>query len=38
LWDEATSALDNENESIVLDAIDKLMGKNERTCFVIAHQ
>jgi ABC-type multidrug transport system fused ATPase/permease subunit len=36
--DEATSALDNENESIVLDAIDKLMENNERTCFVIAHQ
>jgi ABC-type antimicrobial peptide transport system ATPase subunit len=36
LLDEATSALDNESESIVQDALDKLMENNERTCIVIA--
>ena len=38
LLDEATSALDNESESIVQDALDKLMESNERTCIVIAHR
>ena len=36
--DEATSALDNESESIVQEALDKLMENNNRTCIVIAHR
>ena len=38
MLDEATSALDNESESIVQEALDKLMASKERTCVVIAHR
>ena len=38
MLDEATSALDNESESIVQEALNKLMEDNNRTCIVIAHR
>jgi len=38
LLDEATSALDSDSEAIVQEALDKLMGSNERTTIVIAHR
>jgi ATP-binding cassette subfamily B (MDR/TAP) protein 1 len=38
LLDEATSALDNESESVVQEALDKLMESKEQTCVVIAHR
>jgi subfamily B ATP-binding cassette protein MsbA len=36
ILDEATSALDTESESLVQEAIDRLMGS--RTTFVVAHR
>ena len=38
ILDEATSALDNESESIVQDAINRLMSSKELTVIVIAHR
>jgi ATP-binding cassette subfamily B (MDR/TAP) protein 1 len=36
--DEATSALDSESEYVVQEALDKLLGKGNRTTIVIAHR
>jgi ABC-type multidrug transport system fused ATPase/permease subunit len=36
ILDEATSALDSESESLVQDALERLM--HGRTCFIIAHR
>ncbi len=36
ILDEATSALDSESESLVQQALERLM--HERTCFIIAHR
>lgn len=38
ILDEATSALDNESESIVQEAIDRLMVSKDHTVVVIAHR
>jgi ATP-binding cassette subfamily B (MDR/TAP) protein 1 len=38
LLDEATSALDSESEYVVQEALDKLLGKGNRTTIVIAHR
>ncbi|GJQ12841.1 hypothetical protein GpartN1_g4632.t1 [Galdieria partita] len=38
LLDEATSALDAESESLVQDALDRLMEDSQRTTVVIAHR
>ena len=38
ILDEATSALDTHSESVVQDAIDKLMASRDQTCIVIAHR
>jgi len=38
ILDEATSALDNESESIVQEAINKLMESRDHTVIVIAHR
>jgi ATP-binding cassette, subfamily B (MDR/TAP), member 1 len=38
ILDEATSALDTHSETIVQEAIDKLMSSSDHTCIVIAHR
>lgn len=38
LFDEATSALDSESESIVQEALDRLMESKDHTTIVIAHR
>lgn len=38
LLDEATSALDSESESIVQEALDRLMASKDHTTIVIAHR
>lgn len=38
LLDEATSALDAESETVVQEALDRLMGQRDMTTVVVAHR